>query len=756
MVGLLACVLVQPTMADGRHEVDLAQDAFIDGLLQQMTVEEKISQLRLVSVGSDHPKDVLMADIRAGKVGGVFNTVTRPDIRLLQDQVKESRLEIPLFFAYDVTHGHRTAFPISLGLASSWDLDVIHRSGRISALEASADGLDMTFSPMIDVTREPRWGRASEGFGEDAYLTSRIADVLVRAYQGEDLAHPESIMAVFKHFAIYGGTEGGRDYNTVDMSPQRMFQDYLPPYKAAVDAGAGAAMTSLSALNGMPGSANTWLLQDVLRKQWGFNGLVISDHGAVMELMRHGVAASAADAAQMSITAGTDMNMNDDFYQSQLPDLVQSGKVSMASLDAAARNVLVAKYRLGLFDDPYRRAGVAADDPEDRNAESRLHRDDARDVARRSMVLLKNADDTLPLKKEGTIAVVGPLADSQGDIVGSWSAAALPKQAVTVLDGITRALADNGRVLYAKGANVSDDPLIQNFINAYEVVSPVDTRSAGAMIEEAVSIANRSDVIVAVVGEARGMADESASRSSLQVPKSQQDLIAALRATGKPLVLVLLNGRPLALEWEHEQADAMLETWFPGTEGGNAIADILFGDYNPAGKLPMTFPRTVGQVPIYYNHLNSGRPFRPENSGKYTSNYFDEEHGPLYPFGYGLSYTKFEVSPIRLSSKTMGRDGRVRASVTVSNTGKRSGETVVQLYLRDLVASISRPVQELKGFEKIALDAGETRDVSFDIDVESLKFFNAALKFDAEPGDFEVMIGLDSANVHSQVFTLQN
>lgn len=754
MFGLLAMLSIQPSQADERVAAQTRQDHFIDDLMQRMTVEEKIAQLRLVSVGPDHPKDVLIKEIREGKVGGVFNTVTRPDIRQLQDQVKESRLKIPLFFAYDVTHGHRTAFPISLGLASSWDMDVIHRSGRISALEATADGLDMTFSPMIDVTREPRWGRASEGFGEDPYLTSRIAEVLVHAYQGDDLADPSSVMAVFKHFALYGGTEGGRDYNTVDMSLQRMYQDYLPPYKAAVDAGAGAVMTSLSALNGMPGSANRWLLRDLLRDQWGFGGLVISDHGAVMELMRHGVAGDAAQATSLAINAGTDMNMNDDFYQNQLPALVKSGDVSMAVLDAACRNVLVAKYRLGLFADPYRRAGVASEDPEDRNAESRLHRADARDVARRSMVLLKNDGGTLPLQKRGTIAVVGPLADSQSDIIGSWSAAGLPRQAVTVLSGVKEAVGDSARVLYAKGANVSDDPLVQQFLNAYEVVSPVGERTPQAMIDEAVATASQSDVIVAVVGEARGMADESASRASLEIPASQRTLIAALRKTGKPLVLVLLNGRPLALQWEHEQANSMLEAWFPGTEGGHAIADVLFGDYNPAGKLTMTFPRSVGQVPLYYNHLNSGRPFRPENRGKYTSNYFDLEHGPQYPFGYGLSYTDFDVSPVQLSASQMKVGGTITVSVKVRNTGARMGETVVQLYLRDLVASISRPVQELKGFEKVALAPGESRDVSFEINVETLNFYNSNLDFVAEPGSFEVMVGLDSAETQSARFDL--
>lgn len=755
MFGLLAGLLVQPTFADERADAQDRQDRFIDELLEKMTVDEKISQLRLVSVGPEHPKETLIADIRQGKVGGIFNTVTRPDIRLLQDQVKESRLKIPLFFAYDVTHGHRTAFPISLGLASSWDLEAIGRSGRISALEASADGLDMTFSPMIDVTREPRWGRASEGFGEDPYLTARIAEVLVKAYQGDSLRDPHSIMAVFKHFALYGATEGGRDYNTVDMSAQRMFQDYMPPYKAAVDAGAGAVMTSLSALNGMPGTANSWLLRDVLRQQWGFDGLVVSDHGAVLELMRHGVAADPAAATQMSINAGTDMNMNDDAYLHELKALVDSGKVPMAVLDAACRNVLVTKYRLGLFDDPYLRAGVVADDPADRNAESRLHRADARDIARRSMVLLKNADSVLPLKKSGTLAVIGPLADSQNDIIGSWSAASLPNQAVTVLRGVTEAMGDRGRVLHAKGSNLSNDPLIQQFINAYEVVSPLDPRSPEQMIDEAVAIARQADVVVAVVGEARGMADESGSRASLQIPDAQQALIAALEATGKPLVLVLLNGRPLALGKEHEQADAMLEAWFPGTEGGHAIADVLFGDYNPSGKLPMTFPRTVGQVPLYYNHLNSGRPFRPENRGKYTSNYFDVEHGPMYPFGYGLSYTDFEVSPIRLSSKTLSSGGRIEAQVTVRNMGSRAGETVVQLYLQDKVASISRPVQELKGFRKIALQPGESRDVTFDVGIDALKFFNAALDFQAEPGVFKIMVGLDSVDVRSDEFTLE-
>ncbi|MDX5627279.1 MULTISPECIES: beta-glucosidase BglX [unclassified Brenneria] len=741
-----------PTSVTASHQ---QRDAFVSDLMRKMTLNEKIGQLRLISVGADNPKEAIREMIRHGQVGAIFNTVTRPDIRAMQDQVMQlSRLKIPLFFAYDVVHGQRTIFPIALGLASSWDMDAIALSGRISAYEATEDGLNMTWAPMVDITRDPRWGRVSEGFGEDTWLTSKIAGVMVKAFQGEDVTARHSLMTSVKHYALYGAVEGGRDYNTVDMSPQRMFQDYLPPYKAAVDAGSGGVMVALNSINGTPATANSWLLKDILRDQWKFTGITITDHGAIKELIKHGVAGDPRDASRLALKSGIGMSMSDEYFMRYLPDLVKSGAVSEREVDEACRQVLNVKYDMGLFQDPYRHLGPADSDPVDTNAESRLHRLEARDVARRSLVLLKNRLQTLPLKKQGTIAVVGPLADSKRDTMGSWSAAGVVRQTITVYQGIKNAAGDKAHILYAKGANVSNHQGIIDFLNLYEEAVQVDKRSPQAMIDEAVQAAKQADVVVAVVGEAAGMAHEASSRADIDLPQSQKDLIAALKATGKPLVLVLMNGRPLALVREDQQADALLETWFSGTEGGNAIADVLFGDYNPSGKLPMSFPRSVGQIPIYYNHLPSGRPYTPENPGKYTSHYYDEANGPLYPFGYGLSYTTFSVSDVRMSSPTMKRDGTVTASVTVKNTGKRPGETVVQLYLHDVVASISRPVKELRGFHKVMLQPGESRTVSFPIDRDALKFYNARMQQVAEPGKFEVFIGLDSQRVQSSSFTL--
>ncbi|WP_409159438.1 beta-glucosidase BglX [Pectobacterium sp. B2J-2] len=731
------------------------RDAFVTDLLKKMTLEEKIGQLRLISVGTDNPKEAIQEMIRNGQVGAIFNTVTRPDIRAMQDQVMQlSRLKIPLFFAYDVVHGQRTIFPIALGLASSWDMAAIEKSARVAAYEATEDGLNMTWAPMVDITRDPRWGRVSEGFGEDTWLTSKIAGVVVKAFQGDDVTGRHSLMTSVKHYALYGAVEGGRDYNTVDMSPQRMFQDYMPPYKAAIDAGSSGVMVALNSINGTPATSNSWLLKEVLRDQWNFKGITITDHGAIKELIKHGVASDPRDASRLAVKSGIGMSMSDEYFVRYLPELVKSGAVSVQEIDDACRQVLNVKYDMGLFEDPYRHLGPVGSDPVDTNAESRLHRVDARDVARKSLVLLKNRLQTLPLKKQGTIAVVGPLADSQRDTMGSWSAAGVTKQTITVYQGLKNAVGDKATILYAKGANVSNHNGIIDFLNQYEDVVQVDKRPPQVMIDEAVDAAKKADVVVAVVGEAAGMAHEASSRSNIDLPQSQRDLIAALKATGKPLVLVLMNGRPLALVREDQQADALLETWFSGTEGGNAIADVLFGDYNPSGKLPMSFPRSVGQIPIYYNHLPSGRPYTPENPGKYTSHYYDEANGPLYPFGYGLSYTTFSVSDVRLSSQTMKRNGTINASVTVKNTGSRAGETVVQLYVHDVVASISRPVKELRGFEKVMLQPGESRTATFTLDKDALKFYNARMQQVVEPGKFDVMIGLDSQRVKSESFTL--
>ncbi|NWC63774.1 beta-glucosidase BglX [Cedecea sp. P7760] len=759
-VGVAVSLALQPALADemfGPHPLTPeARDAFVTDLLKKMTTDEKIGQLRLISVGPDNPKEAIREMIKDSQVGAIFNTVTRQDIRAMQDQVMQlSRLKIPLFFAYDVVHGQRTVFPISLGLASSFNLDAVKTVGRISAYEAADDGLNMTWAPMVDVSRDPRWGRVSEGFGEDTYLTSIMGRTMVEAMQGKSPADRYSVMTSVKHFAAYGAVEGGKEYNTVDMSPQRLFNDYMPPYKAALDAGSGGVMVALNSLNGTPASADSWLLKDLLRDEWKFKGITISDHGAIKELIKHGVASDPKDAVRIALNSGINMSMSDEYYSKYLPELVKSGAVPMKELDDATRHVLNVKYDMGLFNDPYSHLGPKDSDPADTNAESRLHRKEAREVARESMVLLKNRLQTLPLKKTSTIAVIGPLADSKRDAMGSWSAAGVAAQSVTPLEGIKNAVGPQGKVVFAKGANVTDEKDIVEFLNQYEPAVTVDPRTPKAMIDEAVNTAKNADVVVAVVGEAQGMAHEASSRTNLTLPQSQRDLITALKATGKPLVLVLMNGRPLALVKEDQQADALLEAWYGGTEGGNAIADVLFGDYNPSGKLPMSFPRSVGQIPTYYSHLNTGRPYNPEKPNKYTSRYFDEANGPLYPFGYGLSYTTFKVGDVKLSAPTMQRDGKVEASVTVTNTGGREGETVVQMYLQDVTTSMSRPVKELKGFKKVALKAGESQTVSFPIDINALKFWNAKMKYDAEPGKFNVFIGLDSARVQQGEFELK-
>lgn len=757
LLGLLVSLASHPVLAESAPVPLENKEAFISDLLKRMTLEEKIGQLRLISIGPEMPRELIRKEIAAGNIGGTFNSITRPENRPMQDAAMRSRLKIPMFFAYDVIHGHRTIFPISLALASSWDMDAIGRSGRIAAKEASADSLDITFAPMVDISRDPRWGRTSEGFGEDTYLVSRIAKVMVNAYQGQSPALPDSIMASVKHFALYGAVEGGRDYNIVDMSPVKMYQDYLPPYRAAIDAGAGGVMVALNSINGVPATSNTWLMNDLLRKEWGFKGLAVSDHGAIIELIRHGVAKDGREAAKLAIKAGIDMSMNDSLYGKELPVLLKSGEIEQKDIDNAVREVLAAKYDMGLFKDPYVRIGKAEDDPADTNAESRLHRSDARDIARRSLVLLKNHNDTLPLKKTAKIALVGPLAKAPIDMMGSWAAAGVPAQSVTLYDGMRNVLGDKAQLVYARGSNITADKKVVDYLNflnfdAPEVVD--DPRPAQQMIDEAVKAAKQADVIVAAVGESRGMSHESSSRTDLHIPASQRELIKALKATGKPLVLVLMNGRPLSLLEENQQADAILETWFSGTEGGNAIADVLFGDYNPSGKLPITFPRSVGQIPTYYNHLTIGRPFTPGKPGNYTSQYFDDTTGPLYPFGYGLSYTSFSLSDMALSSTTLNKSGKLDASVTVKNTGKRDGETVVQLYIQDVAGSMIRPIKELKNFQKVMLKAGEEKSIHFTITEDDLKFYNAQLKYAAEPGDFNVQIGLDSQDVKQQSFEL--
>ena len=756
LLALAPAVQAQKKPAPAATSGDPKMKQYIDGLMAKMTPEEKIGQLNLVSVGFDVTGPVVSKDvdanIRKGLVGGVFNTYTPIAVRKLQEMaLKESRLHIPLMFGYDVIHGHRTIFPIPLGLSASWDLKAIEQSARIAAEESTADGLDWVFSPMVDIARDARWGRISEGAGEDPYLGSRIAEAMVRGYQGptNDLTNPSTVMACLKHFALYGAAEAGRDYNTTDMSRQRMYNEYLPPYKAAVDAGVGSIMSSFNDINGVPATANKWLMTDLLRKQWGYQGFVVTDYTAINEMMAHGLGTESQVSA-LALNAGIDQDMVGEIFLKHAAENLKSGAVSKAQLDAACRRILEAKYKLGLFQDPYRKVS-----PE--RATSTLMKPEflaaARDIARRSMVLLKNERTALPLKKTGSLALIGPLANRQRDVIGSWSGAGDWKQAVSVEQGL-RAAAPGLKITYAQGANIADDAQMLERLNAHGGELELDKRASEDMIREAVQVAQAADVVVAVVGESQGMTGEAASRADLGLPGQQLALLKALKATGKPLVLVLMNGRPLALPWENQNADAILETWFAGTQAGNAIADVLFGDYNPSGKITATFPQAVGQVPIYYNHKNTGRPYAGVKLDKYKSRYLDVPNEPLYPFGFGLSYTTFSYGPPALSKTTITPTETLEIAVTVQNNGSYDGEEVVQLYLRDVVGSTTRPVQELKGFQKVLLKRGERKTITFRLTPNDLKFYNNDLNFVAEPGDFQVMVGSNSRDVQMADFKL--
>lgn len=748
----LYLALASPSCCEASALPTTAKSTFIDNLLARMSVTEKVGQLRMSFAGADLPPPTALQAVAEGRVGSMFThpAATQAQLRSFQEYaVTHSRLGIPLFFAGDVVHGHHTIFPIGLGLASSWDLDAISVSARVAAREATGNGLDMTFAPMVDISRDPRWGRISEGFGEDPYLTSRIAATMVRGFQGQPGA-VDSLMACVKHFAAYGAVEGGRDYNTTDLSAQRLYQDYLPPYQAAVDAGAGAMMTALTSLNGVPATANRWLLRTLLRQHWSFTGLVISDHGAVEELISHGVAGDGAQAAQRALDAGTEISMSDRYYLQALPTLTKHSPQARSQLDEAVRRVLSVKYDMGLFEDPFRRLQGAQPAPV--QFSHPLYRSEARAIARRSLVLLKNDDATLPLKRQGTVALIGPLADNSRDILGSWPANGQPSQAVSLYQGLRTALGDRAQLLYALGANIHDNPTAFDLLADNQVV--LDPRPPSALLAEALAIARQADVVIAALGEPRGMSHEGASKTTLDLPQQQRELLRALKMTGKPLVLVLMNGRPLSIVEESQWADAVLETWFSGSEGGNAIADVLLGDYNPSGKLPISFPRTVGQLPVHYNTLNTGRPFIKERPSKYKSRYFDLDPTSLYPFGYGLSYTSFSLSSLRLSTHQLPPGQSLQASITVKNQGSRSGETVVQLYLRDRVASVSRPIKELKGFRKVLLAPGESRRITFTVDHTALGFYNQDLQWITEPGEFEVMIGLDSQHLEHARFEL--
>lgn len=725
---------------------------FIDDLLSKMTIEEKVGQLRLISVGDNHPLNQTLNEIEAGEIGGIFNTIVEPDLSQMQDRALKSPNKIPLLLGFDIIHGHRTVFPINLGIAATWDRNAIGKVAQVSADEATSDGLNITWAPMVDITRDPRWGRVSEGFGEDPYLTSEAGRIFVEKMQKQSLKDKKSLVTSVKHFALYGAVEGGREYNSTDMSERKMFQEYLVPYKAAIDAGSRAVMVSLVSVNGIPATANHWLLTEVLRDKWHFNGVVVSDHGAIRELINHGVASDPKDAVRVAINAGIDMSMNDEYFLKFLPQLIKEGAVTETRINQACRHVLELKYDMGLFSDPHRNLDPKLD-IDTMFADNRLHRQEAREVARRSIVLLKNNNNVLPISKNAKIAVVGPLADSKRDILGSWSAAGRASLAVTPLEGIKHAANNAQSVDYAFGANLSNDANLYRFLNLYAEITKFDNRPADKMITEAVDKAKKADVVIAFVGEAQGMAHESSSRTDISLPASQKQLIKALKATGKPLVIALMNGRPLTLTEEYAQADAMLETWYLGTEGGNAIADVLFGDYNPSGKLPMSFPYNVGQIPVYYSHLNTGRPRGTENMGKYTTSYFDSPNEPLFPFGFGLSYTDFNIDFV-LSSTEMTKDSEIVVTANIENIGDKLGTQTVQLYLQDITASVSRPVKQLVGFENITLKPHEKGQIKFVIKYDMLKFWNDKMQYVAEPGKFNVFVGSDSTTQNKQTFIL--
>lgn len=703
-----------------------------------MTLAEKLGQLNQVS-GAGNPtgpgggeRAARMDQLRRGGIGSFLNVVGADTTRALQRiAVEQSRTHIPLLFALDVIHGLRTVFPVPLGEAASWDTALARRAAHIAATEAAAVGIDWTFAPMVDIARDPRWGRIVEGAGEDPYLGSAFAVARVSGFQGRDLSAHDAIAATAKHFAAYGAAEGGRDYNVAEVSERTLRDVYLPPFHGAACAGAATFMASFNEISGVPSHANRHLLTDILRNEWRYDGLVVSDWTGIWELINHGVAGDSAQAGELGIHAGVDVDMVSEIYARNLPAAVKAGRASMADVDEAVRRMLRLKYRLGLFSDPYGRRDASRERTAILTAGNRAA---ARDAARRSVVLLKNESSTLPLRKDlGMLAVIGELAADSNVVLGNWGALGRREDAVPVLDGIRHAVSARTMVTYARGA------------------SPTSTDTSG--IAEAVRVAQSADAVVLVIGETGEMSAEAESRSTLDLPGAQQRLADAVRATGKPVVVVLMNGRPLAIERLQETVPAILETWFLGVEAGNGIADVLFGDANPGGKMPVTTPRVVGQVPIYYNHKNTGRP--PVATEKYTSKYWDIPFTPLYPFGFGLSYTTFAIGAPRLSATSIGATDALRVSVDVTNSGSRAGDEVVQLYVRDDVGSVTRPIMQLRGFQRVTLAPGEHRTLEFSISVDDLAFYDLGMRRVAEPGTFRVFVGSNSRDTRSAAFTLR-
>lgn len=727
---------------------------FVDELLSKMTLKEKLGQMNLLPAGNittgAAQNNPIVQQIKDGELGGVFNIKGLDEIRTLQEMaIKKSRLGIPLLVGMDVIHGYETIFPVPLALACSWNLQGIENSARVAALEASAEGVNWTYSPMVDICRDARWGRVVEGAGEDPYLGSLIAKAMVKGYQG-DYSLPSNIMACVKHFALYGASEAGRDYNTVDMSRLRMYNEYFAPYKTAVEAGVGSVMTSFNLVDGIPATANAWLVNDVLRKQWGFDGFVVTDYASIHEMATHGVGDLASSSAR-ALRAGTDMDMVAKGFIGTLEQSLANGQVSMADINQACRRVLEAKYKLGLFKDPYKYVRV-----KNRNqyVYTAANRKAARDLAAETFVLLKNENHVLPLKKQGKIALIGPLANDRANLCGTWCVAMAPERYSTLKESMERALKGKAQLLYAQGCNIASDDALQKAGEQGKNIMRVDDAQAKA---EALAVAAQADVIIAAMGEAAEFSGESHSRVNLELPDVQMALLKELVATGKPVVLLNFSGRPTILNWEKAHVPAILNVWFGGSEAGDAICDVVFGDKNPCGKLTTSFPQHVGQIPLYYNHFNTGRPVADgaDRFFSYQSNYLDVRNDPLYPFGYGLSYTTYQYGELKLDSKTMSPDGQITVTIPVTNTGNRDGIEVVQLYIRDVVGSIARPVKELKGFQRLSLKAGETATATFTIDASKLKFYNYDLKEVVEPGEFDVMVGPNSRDLKRATITVQ-
>ena len=727
---------------------------FVDELLSKMTLKEKLGQMNLLPAGNittgAAQNNPIVQQIKDGELGGVFNIKGLNEIRTLQEMaIKKSRLGIPLLVGMDVIHGYETIFPVPLALACSWNLKGIENSARVAALEASAEGVNWTYSPMVDICRDARWGRIVEGAGEDPYLGSLIAKAMVKGYQG-DYSLPSNIMACVKHFALYGASEAGRDYNTVDMSRLRMYNEYFAPYKAAVEAGVGSVMTSFNLVDGIPATANAWLVNDVLRKQWGFDGFVVTDYASINEMTTHGVGDLATSSAR-ALRAGTDMDMVAKGFIGTLEQSLANGQVSMADINQACRRVLEAKYKLGLFKDPYKYVRV-----KNRNqyVYTAANRKAARDLAAETFVLLKNENQVLPLKKQGKIALIGPLANDRANLCGTWCVAMAPERYSTLKESMERALKGKAELLYAQGCNIASDDALQKAGEQGKNIMRVDDAQAKA---EALAVAAQADVIIAAMGEAAEFSGESHSRVNLELPDVQMALLKELVATGKPVVLLNFSGRPTILNWEKAHVPAILNVWFGGSEAGDAICDVVFGDKNPCGKLTTSFPQHVGQIPLHYNHFNTGRPVADgaDRFFSFQSNYLDVRNDPLYPFGYGLSYTTYQYGELKLDSKTMSPDGQITVTIPVTNTGNRDGIEVVQLYIRDVVGSIARPVKELKGFQRLSLKAGETATATFTIDASKLKFYNYDLKEVVEPGEFDVMVGPNSRELKRATITVQ-